>query len=1690
MRTILSVLCSICVLGAPLIEAAPLSTAEQFFVLKQTKAKNEKDTDGDGRPDSRDAFPYDRAEWLDTDRDGTGNNADLDDDNDKVQDAEDAFPLDRTEWLDTDQDGTGNNADQDDDNDSIPDKLDLWPTDATESQDQDKDGIGDNRDQFDNDAFCWRSEDGDNNGCLLSQLKDLQRTQVASDGNQTLVFMDKRNQQVYRFDVKSRTITLRQYIPDLGTIGDNHLLYQRQHQKFYFLTSDGLKLYHLTAQGATAVLLIETPDRGAYLHDVGNFLAVEQVKGSTYGGRSLMLNANTEKVALPYTDFGRVSAFDPVQQRIYYFRQRGSEVEAIGTQINPTTAELSDSKSHYSFDNDPTAGPIRLSADGLRLLLSPADVYRTSDFVFQQTLSGSHLDAQFTASGDVVRLRQQYINDTSYSELIRQNASGQPQESTNWQGVPLALMAAGQDFVTLYKTNAQLLHMHIYRPSDDVDGDGVPNAQDDFPRDPAAALDTDHDGTPDSWLAGKTAADSNNRLKLDAFPQDSACQLSTHANSGGQCDITARMPAQLAMSSFFDDAKGTIYLYRAADRRIYRWSALQQSWLNPLVIQGDRIHSNINAPLKLSFHPQHQRIYLAYDDGRIHALDLKTGRESYFAGTPRAANIHAAGNFLVAQDNPSNSSFSTHYIFNIIGFKTDQRSGLNQLKTLVWHPGLTRYFHTTPDVNLFDIAWTELQAQGLIPDNGDSPFHGNMAQFNQLYISADYQFLLADNGKIFESHSLELANKGLTVSRFDTANWHAKQLLVGNLTDVYGYNSSTRVEEFRLKMTGNVLHIATTEHQAIVVLQHGNGVQFYPLQLGDQDNDRLPDRWEQQFGFDYQNPADATTDVDSDGLTQLQEFSHKTDPRKADSDNDGLNDGVEVNTHRTSPLDADSDRDGLSDGAEVLQHRSNPLAADSDNDGLNDKLEVEKYQTNPNSADTDGDGLTDKWEVEKGTDAKVADASADPDNDGLNNQQELQQQTLPTVADTDHDGLNDGAEVNAYQTDPRRSDTDNDQLPDGWEAQTRTNPKLDDSDADPDQDHFTNLEEYAYQSLPQDVLSRPLAQPWRTVLGDEQQRAVQPVKRNTLNLSLIWQVNHQFSSIQPPVHSADTLNLVSTSEGHASIDMAARETMRQELYGYGVRYRTVNEQFLVSTDDNFLRTYAVRNGDLVHKSPIDGLDSYSKDMLAGGDRLYWTHDAGAYSFNTQNNQLSAPTPLFPPTSEVLRLGYNQLSRRDNLLVVRGETKLITKDTETGKVMKTWSLPDCIQGDRQSTPANLSVNPQVFYAQLGLANDAYTLGRSCIVGYSFDKDQPRWEVAGSTAGQLAVLPDKLVAVLNHTQLSLLDLRNGAVLRSWQTPNRKAIVFGPIATLSHVFVGTDTDTYALDLETLTVRWQHAVSGFLTLQPNHTLYVTNAQQVSMFAPETDTDLDGMPDWWEQHYQLQSGQAADADGDNDADGLTNLAEFQAGSMPDRADTDGDTLTDLAEVQTHRTHPAKVDTDADGLTDPDEVHRYHTKPSDPDSDADGYNDGLEIRHRTDPLSAAEKPAPWTDVTESFEDPGTLDLGWTLGLFKPDQRSAQHGSYALRSPPLAPNKQVTLKLQREFAKGTLSFYARLDAQNYDVMSITVDGRHLYSTSYSEWGLYNLPIDAGHHTIEWIFSKHNNTNIEDSLYIDNIRFTAD
>lgn len=99
------------------------------------------------------------------------------------------------------------------------------------------------------------------------------------------------------------------------------------------------------------------------------------------------------------------------------------------------------------------------------------------------------------------------------------------------------------------------------------------------------------------------------------------------------------------------------------------------------------------------------------------------------------------------------------------------------------------------------------------------------------------------------------------------------------------------------------------------------------------------------------DPCDPDGDTDDDGVLDVDEKRYRTDPRRADSDDDGLTDARELNQVYSEPTVVDTDGDGLADGLEVDFFTTSPLFADTDGDQLDDGYEATTDNRNPRIAD-------------------------------------------------------------------------------------------------------------------------------------------------------------------------------------------------------------------------------------------------------------------------------------------------------------------------------------------------------------------------------------------------------------------------------------------------------------------------------------------------------------------------------------------------------------------------------------------------------------------------------------------------------------------------------------------------------------------------------------------------------------------
>lgn len=224
----------------------------------------------------------------------------------------------------------------------------------------------------------------------------------------------------------------------------------------------------------------------------------------------------------------------------------------------------------------------------------------------------------------------------------------------------------------------------------------------------------------------------------------------------------------------------------------------------------------------------------------------------------------------------------------------------------------------------------------------------------------------------------------------------------------------------------------------------------------DRDGDGVKDNEERADGTDpldgcsfklaslNTSPSSAwkSADCDGDGLSNFMELSLLTDLLKADTDGDGVPDGVEVMTDETDPLFAskykDTDGDLVPDFVETADGTATGDSLkykDSDKDGVPDYIEL-RDATNPNSAssfnDTDGGGVPDYVEVTLFPNLGLAptnrnvrgDDTRDTDGDGVPDYQEFLEGTDPkdpsSFLDSDGDGVPNHVE-RKDGTDPNNS---------------------------------------------------------------------------------------------------------------------------------------------------------------------------------------------------------------------------------------------------------------------------------------------------------------------------------------------------------------------------------------------------------------------------------------------------------------------------------------------------------------------------------------------------------------------------------------------------------------------------------------------------------------------------------------------
>lgn len=689
----------------------------------------------------------------DTDKDGLFDDVDSDDDNDGVADGIDALPLDPSESRDADRDGIGDNADTDDDNDGVADALDAFPFDPA----------------------CSSASQGNGQECFLSAIEDFDSL-IAIDG--VLHFVSMADKTIHRWDSATDSFlaawSIGTAVPTNST--PTSVAHVPAHDRIYVGFDNGA-ITAVDAYAGSEQAFATLPSAVGGLADAGNFLLAQDDSGAWETHYTFAADGALRWSA-EWNHYSRVYAFNPAEERVYFFRDTSSPNDLHYEQIDQTTGVRSsagETPYHGAYGIDP---PIVPSATGDRILIGSGNLFSAGALSWAAAIPGAIYAAQWDAADGLIVLRP----EGSRTSLERRDAALAVVEQVTFDGQPRGIAPALQGYVIVTELQDRLV-LHRYHASNDTDADGVSNTVDDFPLDIAASVDTDFDGYPDAWNGGRSQADSTTGLMLDAYPTESACHLPQHGD-GTTCNVESTLPDYFP-DAVAGDGDGIVYLLSAQFSRVYRYSAVAARHLSPIVV-GDA-----SPPSYMEYAPEHDRLYFGYPSGAVTYVDLHDAqlRERPFVNV--AANVGglgAAGEYLAVQD--ASGAWGTHYYFDQTGLLRDSADWNYYSRDYEWNSALQRLFFLRDSMSPSDLHFEALAPDGTIAGVGETPYHGSYQIQPPIVMSPDDQYVMLGSGDIYDAADLTWYRSLL--NDFVTAIWDDN----GTITAVEDTGSATRIHRY------------------------------------------------------------------------------------------------------------------------------------------------------------------------------------------------------------------------------------------------------------------------------------------------------------------------------------------------------------------------------------------------------------------------------------------------------------------------------------------------------------------------------------------------------------------------------------------------------------------------------------------------------------------------------------------------------------------------------------------------------------------------------------------------------------------------------------------------------------------------------------------------------------------------------
>lgn len=591
------------------------------------------------------------------------------------------------------------------------------------------------------------------------------------------------------------------------------------------------------------------------------------------------------------------------------------------------------------------------------------------------------------------------------------------------------------------------------------------------------------------------------------------------------------------------------------------------------------------------------------------------------------------------------------------------------------------------------------------------------------------------------------------------------------------------------------------------------------------------------------------------------------------------------------------------------------VTADAEHDGLPDFME-DYFGTDKTKSDTDGDGLSDYIEIYS---TKLDPLAVDSDNNGISDGDE----------DLDGDGLTNLREIE-LGTDLLKADSDSDNLNDYEEVSIYgTNPLKEDTDGDGASDG----KEIEYGTNPLVADSS-----FTLSLNSTEEDTVKVSVSTTLSGNQVdsFQVEKYENELFFPDTMPGYLGGAYDFSVDGNIDSATirfefdsallKDTSFDPVIYYFNEETQLLEELATTVNGNVASTvvshfskYILLNR-TVYEDSFEWQDVWSSTGYSDVEVLLVIDDSGSMLSNDRTNQrLSVAQDLINKLPDNSKVG-------------------IVKFTAS-----TYILTPTLVEDKEQAKSILTAN----YSRVYDGTNMYRAINSAFSLFESTND--------TTLKMMVVLSDGETTDTNM---------HSSVIRTANANNIKIYTVG---------LGNSTSYFTKYLKPLAENTSAAFYLASNASELADIYNDINEKIDI---ETDSDGDGIADYYEENLTMFNGVTIKLDKNNpdsDGDGLYDGEEVVELNYEYNADK-----TQVKVTGKLISNPLNADTDGDGLTDEEEIYYYGTDPFKSDTDGDGLTDSLEMALWFDPLQADADGDGRLDLQEYQEgtSPFNYDKDW------------------------------------------------------------------------------------------------------------------